>query len=595
MDSDNERNDDVDAGESASGFESPLASPTTVAILNRLFQLQRSGFIPAGLSSSNILNILQQRRRDDGYYMWASNRHEKPPPEGWFPQPKEPQAAGVDLLFSGAFGRIGYKSGERGDIPNRSIAQTIQRRLEGRHHRPRLTREDMANHLVPNSNGTAVASYCANIYTAQYSAVVLTQFQDFRLYIYDTYKAADQAGRAEAMHDPHMNTTMSVKRGIQGRPGRWTITDANLSPDNQRLIYSSITPTVYMTSVVDENPVQYPITFSGHHGLYSCTFSADGNEIIAGGNGNISVYDLLGSRETVNIHAHDSDVNSCCWADTASGNVLVSASDDSFLKVWDRRSLGASPKPSGVLIGHTEGITYVSAKGDGRYVISNGKDQSVRLWDLRKLRSPADHSKIANKSYGIPGFDYRYPPYGKPRHEKTPMDCSVMTYRGHSVLRTLIRCKFSPAETTGSQYIYSGSANGKIHIWSLDGTLVQILDRTQTLPLGHDPSAPEDPTPLGKRNVCVRDVSWHSQEPVMMSAAWASNSRGGSILARHEWKGLQKMGGSLEDWVLKQAEEAAEEGSPRRSRRLSELQRRREVTSQMVGAYPPDEYFDEDY
>ena len=39
-----------------------------------------------------------------------------------------------------------------------------------------------------------------------------------------------------------------------------------------------------------------------------------------------------------------------------------------------------------------------------------------------------------------------------------------MTYRGHSVLRTLIRCHFSPAETTGAQYIYSGSADGKIHV-----------------------------------------------------------------------------------------------------------------------------------
>jgi len=39
-----------------------------------------------------------------------------------------------------------------------------------------------------------------------------------------------------------------------------------------------------------------------------------------------------------------------------------------------------------------------------------------------------------------------------------------MTYRGHSVLRTLIRCHFSPAETTGSQYLYSGSADGRIHV-----------------------------------------------------------------------------------------------------------------------------------
>jgi hypothetical protein len=39
-----------------------------------------------------------------------------------------------------------------------------------------------------------------------------------------------------------------------------------------------------------------------------------------------------------------------------------------------------------------------------------------------------------------------------------------MTYRGHAVLRTLIRCYFSPVETTGGQYLYSGSHDGKIRV-----------------------------------------------------------------------------------------------------------------------------------
>lgn len=72
----------------------------------------------------------------------------------------------------------------------------------------------------------------------------------------------------------------------------------------------------------------------------------------------------------------------------------------------DRRSL-ASKKPSGVLMGHTEGITYVSAKGDGRYVISNGKDQTLRLWDLRQMRSNHDMESIGDAHYGLRGFDYR--------------------------------------------------------------------------------------------------------------------------------------------------------------------------------------------
>lgn len=90
----------------------------------------------------------------------------------------------------------------------------------------------------------------------------------------------------------------------------------------------------------------------------------------------------------------------------------------------------------------------------------------------------------------------RYPP---PQRLAHPKDCSVMTYRGHQVLKTLIRCHFSPRENTGQSYIYSGSADGMIHIWSLDGRVVQ-----------------------GETRACVvlRHTSWrvltklHSTEPI---------------------------------------------------------------------------------
>jgi len=79
--------------------------------------------------------------------------------------------------------------------------------------------------------------------------------------------------------------------------------------------------------------------------------------------------------------------------------------------VWcairDRRSLGSSPHPAGVLVGHTEGLTYVASKGDGRYVISNGKDQTLKLWDLRKMVSFPEWKEIREDDYGIRDFDYR--------------------------------------------------------------------------------------------------------------------------------------------------------------------------------------------
>jgi WD repeat-containing protein 23 len=65
---------------------------------------------------------------------------------------------------------------------------------------------------------------------------------------------------------------------------------------------------------------------------------------VKGGSIGVKVYDLLANRRTVKIDAHQADVNSCCWADTASGNVLISASDDTFVKVWCVLSLTSMMK-----------------------------------------------------------------------------------------------------------------------------------------------------------------------------------------------------------------------------------------------------------
>lgn len=53
---------------------------------------------------------------------------------------------------------------------------------------------------------------------------------------------------------------------------------------------------------------------------------------------------------------------------------------------------------------------------------------------------------------------------GRGRDVRHPADNSVMTYRGHQVLRTLMRAYFSPAHTTGQRYIYTGSFDGSIAV-----------------------------------------------------------------------------------------------------------------------------------
>lgn len=75
-----------------------------------------------------------------------------------------------------------------------------------------------------------------------------------------------------------------------------------------------------------------------------------------------------------------------------------------------------------------------------------------------------------------------------------------MTYRGHSVLHTLIRCHFSPEYTTGQRYIYTGCATGALVIFDLlTGKVVSRLK-------GH--------------NQCTRDVSWHPYKNIIMTSSW---------------------------------------------------------------------------
>ena len=174
-------------------------------------------------------------------------------------------------------------------------------------------------------------------------------------------------------------------------------------------------------------------------------------------------------------------------------------------------------RPAGVFVGHTEGLTYVDSKGDGRYVLSNGKDQMMKLWDLRKMMSTKDASKLDPGRY-MTGFDYRSMTYSQSDYQPHPHDCSVVTFRGHRVLRTLIRCHFSPPDSTNSRYVYSGSEDGSVYIYNIDATLagkINVKEATfESRPRELSGMQWYKPNRTNWKT-CVRDASWHPNAPVI--------------------------------------------------------------------------------
>lgn len=295
---------------------------------------------------------------------------------------------------------------------------------------------------------------------------------------------------------------------------------------------------------------------------FSLRFSGDGTEIVAGTNvSSLIVYDLESRKSILQINGHNDDVNAVCYGDKSSPHILYSGSDDSTIKIWDRRSLGDG-RPAGCFIGHKEGITYIDSKGDGRYVLSNGKDQTMKLWDLRKMH-PAEKLDGYNAAkYMTPRFDYRGGRYED--HDYTgphPDDCSVVTFRGHQVLRTLIRCHFSPPGSTDSRYVYTGSADGSVYVYNLDSTLAQKIDVGKaTLHTRPRPTQEElERSYWGMRgggawDTVVRDVSWHPYAPVIAATSWNGYGTLWGSCTTHTWndgldedEGEPKMGNRVDD------------------------------------------------
>ncbi|XP_019745573.1 DDB1- and CUL4-associated factor 11 isoform X1 [Hippocampus comes] len=346
------------------------------------------------------------------------------------------------------------------------------------------------SHFLPNSVSQK-ATYHHKAFCGVYSEdgnMFLSACQDQNIRLYDTSR-----GR------------FLLRQTVKARDVGWSVLDVCFTPDARHVLYSSWSDYIHLCGIdgdsenhtaLDLNPDERRFC------VFSLAASTDGKEILGGANdGCLYVFDLEQNKRTLKIDAHEDDVNAVAFADSSS-QLLFSGSDDALCKVWDRRTLREDrPQPVGQLAGHRDGITFIHSKGDARYLISNSKDQSIKLWDVRKF-SPKEGLAASRLAVTQQNWDYRWQrvPQRALRRHKLAGDTSVMTYRGHGVLHTLIRCRFSPEFSTGQRFIYSGCSTGKIVIYDvLTGAVVSKL-------LGH--------------GACVRDVTWHPYEDIIISSSW---------------------------------------------------------------------------
>ncbi|XP_063986297.1 DDB1- and CUL4-associated factor 11 isoform X2 [Diachasmimorpha longicaudata] len=351
----------------------------------------------------------------------------------------------------------------------------------------------IGNHFLPNTM-KRVDKYNSKAFCGTYSKhgdLLVTASQDNYLRFYHT-----------------RNGVYKLFKKLNAQNVSWSVLDTAFSPDGNYIAYSSWSNSLYLCPIYDEPNLQEALVLdrsdTGRFCIFSLVFSGDGREILGAANdGYLYVYDRECHQRTIKIAGHTEDANTVAFADSTS-QILYSAGDDGLCKVWDRRTLNeAHPHPVGVLAGHADGITYVDSRGDSRYLITNSKDQTLKLWDVRVFSS-AEAIENACRAVSSQDWDYRWPrvptKYWTAQKGKLEGDTSVMTYKGHQVVQTLVRCHFSPPVTTGQRYIYSGCGTGKVIIYDLlTGSIVRTLE-------GH--------------KGCVRDVSWHPYRHEIISSSW---------------------------------------------------------------------------
>lgn len=187
-----------------------------------------------------------------------------------------------------------------------------------------------------------------------------------------------------------------------------------------------------------------------------------GNTLLASCSSDLTVKLWDPSDEYKNIRTlpgHDHSVSAVRFIPSGtagspmSGNLLVSASRDKTLKIWDVTT-GYCVK---TLHGHADWVRDVAPSTDGRFLFSAGNDQVPRLWD-------ASSGEAKSTFLG---------------HEHVVECVAIAPAASYPHLAPLAGLKKPPPASSSTEFVATGSRDKTIRLWDSRGTLIKTL-------IGHD-------------------------------------------------------------------------------------------------------------
>jgi platelet-activating factor acetylhydrolase IB subunit alpha len=205
-------------------------------------------------------------------------------------------------------------------------------------------------------------------------------------------------------------------------------------------------------------------TLKGHtKGVLDVDFGGPkGQTLLASCSSDLTIKLWDPSNEYKNIRTlpgHDHSVSSIRFIPSGaagsplSGNLLVSASRDKTLKIWDVTT-GFCLK---TIRGHAEWVRAVTPSIDGRWLLSGGHDQTARLWDANSTEPKATFVG----------------------HEHFVECVALAPVSAYEHMATMAGLKKAPPATDTAEFAATGSRDKTIKLWDSRGTLIKTL-------VGHD-------------------------------------------------------------------------------------------------------------
>ncbi|KAM0683755.1 WD repeat-containing protein 5 [Mitosporidium daphniae] len=279
----------------------------------------------------------------------------------------------------------------------------------------------------------------------------------------------------------------SLKYSLSGHSQ--SISSVKFSPDGNYLGTASLDKTVKIWRVSDGRLEK---TLEGHSGGISDIAWSNDSKLIcsASDDTTLILWNVEKGKKQKTLAQHMHYVFCCSMSVDVSSDFIASGSYDHSVVIWNTKS----GKGVRTLLGHTSPVSCVHFHRDGSLLATSGFDGAIHLWLFKTgelvltlpspppLNPPSEQtvladaepdSEISNKPIVS---HIKFSPNGKYLLAST-LDSTLRlwnpssgtclkTYRGH---KNDTYCCFAAFSVTSGKWIVSGSEDGFIYLWDLQG------------------------------------------------------------------------------------------------------------------------------